>query len=71
MSTVLEIEKAIEALALPEKREVLDFVASQIEAESGEAAFPDLKRLLEEMPEVGGDDDFARLHEAPRDPGLS
>ena len=66
MSTVIEIETAIETLALPEKREVFDFLAAHLEAE-GESAFPDLKALLLDIPDVGNDDDFARLREMPRD----
>jgi len=71
MSTVVEIETAIEKLALPEKREVFDFLSERLEAEAGEAAFPDLKALLTAMPGVGSDEDFARLREVARDPELS
>ena len=69
MSTVLEIETAIETLALPEKREVFDFLATSLEVEQGGPAFPDLKGLLLDMPEVGSDEDFTRLRETPRDLG--
>lgn len=71
MSTVIEIETAIEKLALPEKRAVFDFLAERLEAEAGEMAFPDLKALLLEMPGTGEDEDFARLREVPRDVDLS
>jgi hypothetical protein len=67
MSTVIEIETAIESLALPEKREVFDFLASRLEAEAGAVTFPDLKGLLLEIPNAGSDEDFARLREVPRD----
>lgn len=67
MSTVIEIETAIESLALPEKREVFDFLAARLEAEAGEATFPDLKGLLLDIPDVGGDEDFTRLREMPRE----
>lgn len=66
MSTVAEIEDAIEGLALAEKREVFDFLAARLEAEAN-AAFPDLKGLLLEMPNCGVDEDFERLREKPRD----
>ena len=65
MSTVIEIETAIESLALPEKRAVFDFLAARLEAEAGEVTFPDLKGLLLDIPDVGGDEDFARLCEMP------
>ena len=71
MSTVIEIETAIEKLALPEKREVVDFLAERLEAEAAEVAFPDLKALLMEMPGAGADEDFARLREVPRDVDLA
>ncbi len=67
MSTVLEIESAIEKLAFQEKREVYDFLAEKLESESGDTSFPDLKGLLLEIPDVGTDADFARLREMPRD----
>ncbi len=67
MSTVIEIEAAIESLALPEKREVFDLLATRREAEAREATFPDLKGLLLDIPDVGGDEDFARLREMPRE----
>lgn len=71
MSTVAEIESAIAGLALPEKREVLDFLTATLEAEGGTGAFPDLKGLLLEFPNVGADEDFARIREMPRDLELS
>lgn len=71
MSTVVEIESAIEKLPLPEKREVFDFLTDRLEAEAGEVAFPDLKALLMEFPGVGTDADFARSREMPRDLDLS
>ena len=46
MSTVSEIESAIGKLALPERREVFEFLPERLEAEAGEAAFPDLKEPL-------------------------
>ena len=71
MSTVVEIESAIEKLPLPEKREVFDFLTERLEAEAGEVAFPNLKALLMEVPGVGTEADFARLREMPRDLDLS
>ena len=71
VSTVVEIENAIETLALPEKREVFDFLTARLEAEAGVVAFPDLKGLLTEFPDAGKDEDFARLPEMPRDVDLS
>jgi hypothetical protein len=71
MSTVAEIESAIAGLPLPEKREVFDFLSATLEAEAGAGAFPDLKGLLQEFPNVGTDEDFARVRELPRDLDLS
>jgi hypothetical protein len=71
MSTVAEIESAIAGLAFPEKRAVFDFLSASLEAEGGAGAFPDLKGLLLEFPDVGTDEDFARIKEMPRDLDLS
>ncbi len=67
MSTVIEIERAIEKLPLSEKREVFAYLSGRLESEDAEAVFPDLKALLLEMPNVGSDADFGRLREMPRD----
>jgi hypothetical protein len=67
MSTVAEIESAIAGLDLPEKREVFEFLSAVLTAEDGEQDFPDLKGILLEMPNLGTDEDFARLREMPRD----
>ncbi len=69
MSTLIEIEDAIEKLPLPDKREVFDFLATRIEVETGESTFPDLKELLLDIPDTGADSDYARLRETPRDLG--
>jgi hypothetical protein len=71
MSTVAEIESAIAGLAFKEKREVFDHLKATLEAEGATGAFPDLKRPLQEFPDVGVDEDFARLREMPRDLHLS
>ena len=71
VSIVVEIENAIETLALPEKREVFDFLTARLEADAGVVVFPDLKGLLTEFPDAGKDEDFARLPEMPRDVDLS
>ena len=71
MSTVAEIERAIEKLPPPAQREVFDFLADKLEAQSGEAEFPDLKALLMAFPDRGADADFARVREMPRDVDLS
>jgi hypothetical protein len=67
MSTVAEIESAIADLDLSEKREVFEFLSESLEAECGAEEFPDLKGLLLEMPNLGTDEDFARLRDMPRD----
>jgi hypothetical protein len=67
MSTVAEIESAIAELGLAEKQEVFDFLSASLEAEVSDDEFPDLKGVLLEMPDVGTDEDFARLREMPRD----
>ncbi len=41
-------------------------VSANLEAE-GSDTFPDLKKLLLDFPDVGSDEDFARLKEMPRD----
>lgn len=71
VSTVTEIEHAIEKLPLSEKREVFEFLAGQLEVEVQDQNFPDLKDLLMQMPDVGCDADFARKRELPRDLDLS
>ena len=71
MSTVAEIESAVAGLVFPQKREVFDFLSATLEAEGGTGAFPDLKGLLMEFPDVGTDEDFARIKQMPRDLDLS
>ena len=71
MSTIAEIEDAIEKLAPPDQREVFDFLAGKLEAQGDDAAFPDLKALLLACPDAGADADFARVCEMPRDLDLS
>lgn len=72
MSTLAEIESAVEALPPREQRELFDFLASKLESQSaGEVAFPDLKALLLAMPDAGEDADFGRVVEFPRDVALS
>ena len=71
MSTVTEIEDAIEKLPPPDQREVFDFLAGKLEAQAGDAAFPDLKALLLAFPDAGADADFARVREMPGDSELS
>jgi hypothetical protein len=67
MSTVAEIESAIAELGVAEKQEVFDFLSASLEAQVSDDDFPDLKGVLLEMPDVGTDEDFARLREMPRD----
>ena len=71
MSTVAEIENAIEQLPPTDQREVFDFLAGKLEQQAGGAAFPDLKALLLAFPAAGEDMDFARVREMPRDLNLS
>ena len=71
MSTVAEIENAIEQLPPLEQREVFDFLAGKIQSHADDGAFPDLKATLLAFPNVGEDADFARLREMPRDLDLS
>ena len=71
MSTVAEIESAIEKLPPPDQREVFDFIAGKLEAQEGGAAFPDLKALLLAFPDAGADADFARVRWMPGDLDLS
>ena len=72
MSTLAEIESAVEMLLPREQRELFDFVASRLESESAVAVvFPDLKALLLAMPDAGEDSDFSRAREYPRDIDLS
>ena len=71
VSTLAEIESAVETLPPPEQRELFDFLAAKLEASTGGAVFPDLKALLLAFPDVGTDADFARVREMPRDLDLS
>jgi hypothetical protein len=72
VSTLAEIESAVEMLPPIEQRELFDFLASKLESQSaGESVFPDLKALLQAMPDVGEDADFRRVDESPRDVDLS
>lgn len=71
MSTVAEIESAIAGLGFADKREVFDFLSTTLEAESATGTFPNLKELLQEFPDLGKDEDFARLRDMPRDLELS
>ena len=71
MSTLAEIESAVETLPPREQRELFDFLATKLESQSaGAAAFPDLKALLLAMPDAGDEADFARVREYPRDVDL-
>jgi hypothetical protein len=59
VSTLAEIESAVEMLPPHEQRELFDFLASRLESDSaGTPVFPDLKALLLAMPDVGEDSDF-------------
>jgi hypothetical protein len=69
MSTLAEIEEAIDKLPTPAQRELLESLAAKLEAQVEE--FPDLKAILLDMPNVGEDADFARVREMPRDLDLS
>lgn len=72
MSTLPEIESAVEALPLGEQRELFDFLANRLESQSaGVPVFPDLKSLLLAMPDAGEDADFSLPREYPRDVDLS
>jgi hypothetical protein len=72
VSTLAEIESAVEKLPPTEQRELFDFLASKLESQSaGAAAFPDLKALLLAMPDAGEDADYSRLRDHPRDISLS
>jgi hypothetical protein len=72
VSTLAEIESAVETLPPREQRELFDFLASRLESQSaGAAVFPDLKALLLAMPDMGEDADFSRTREFPRDLNLS
>ena len=72
MSTLAEIESAVEMLPPVEQRELFDFLADRLESQSaGAAFFPDLKALLRAMPDAGEDADFSRAGEYPRDIDLS
>ena len=53
MSTLAEIEFAVESLPPREQRELFDFLATRLESQSaGTAVFPDLKALLLGMPDM-------------------
>ena len=68
MSTLAEIESAVESLSPREQRELFDFLASKLESQSaGAVVFPDLKALLLAMPDA----DFSRAGEYPRNIDLS
>jgi hypothetical protein len=72
VSTLAEIEFAVEMLPPREQRELFDFLADRLESESaGAALFPDLKALLLAMPDAGEDADFSRATDYPRDVDLS
>jgi hypothetical protein len=72
MSTLAEIESAVESLPPREQRELFDFLASKLESQSaGAAVFPDLKALLLTMPDAGEDADFSRVRDYPRSADLS
>ena len=72
MSTLAEIESAVEMLPPIEQRELFDFLASRLESQSaGADLFPDLKALLLAMPDAGEDTGFSRGPEYPRDIDLS
>ena len=61
VSTLAEIEYAVETLPPREQRELFDFLASRLESQSaGAAVFPDLKSLLLAMPDAGHDADFSQ-----------
>jgi len=62
---LLPVMLGLALLALAEKRHVLDFLKASLEEEKAESAFPNLKALLMEIPDVGTDEDFARLTERP------
>ena len=64
VSTLAEIESAVEMLPPGEQRELFDFLASKLESQSeGAAVFPDLKALLLAMPDAWEDADFSRVRE--------
>jgi hypothetical protein len=72
VSTLSEIESAVEMLPPNEQRELFDFLASRLENQSaGVVVFPDLKALLLAMPAAGEDADFDRLREYPREADFS
>ena len=72
VSTLAEIESAVETLPPREQRELFDFLATKLESQSaGAVIFPDLKALLLAMPDSGEEADFARVREYPRDVDLS
>ncbi len=71
VSTVVEIERAIEELPLEEQRELFEFLAGRLKGEVDDPVFPDLKKLLLEIPDAGSEEDFLRLREMPRDLDLS
>ena len=64
VSTLAEIESAVEMPPPGEQRELFDFLASKLKSQSGGAAvFPDLKALLLAMPDAWEDADFSRVRE--------
>jgi hypothetical protein len=71
VSTLAEIESAVEMLPPGEQRELFDFLASRLESQSTGAVFPDIKALLLAMPDAGEDADFGRAEELPREIDLS
>ena len=72
VSTLAEIESAVETLPPREQRELFDFLATKLESQSAAAViFPDLKAQLLAMPDSGDEADFARVREYPRDVDLS
>ena len=72
MSTLAEIESAVDRLPPVEQRELFDFLATRLESQStGAVIFPDLKALLLAMPDAGEDADFSRAPEYAPDIDLS
>ena len=72
VSTLAEIESAVETLPPREQRELFDFLATKLESQAaGAVAFPNLQALLLAMPDSGEEADFSRVREYPRDVDLS
>jgi hypothetical protein len=62
VSTLAEVESAVETLPPQEQRELFDFLASRLESQSvGARVFPDLKALLLAMPDAGEHADFSQF----------